>query len=76
MADEPAQEALLTTPQATKYFGLSRQTLTIAAECDKIGHKVHATGRYPPYVSVFTRSDLGAWKERQKHKGDRQKSTT
>ena len=74
MADEPAQEELLTTPQAAKYLGVTRQALTIAAERDKIGHKVHAIGRYPPYVYVFTRPELDAWKERQKNKGGRPKS--
>lgn len=74
MAEEPEQEELLTTPQAAKYLGMTRQALTIAAERDKIGQKVYAIGRHPPYVYVFKRSELDAWKERQKNKGGRPKN--
>ncbi len=66
----------LTTPQAAAYVGMTRQALTIAAERGEIGRKLPVIGRKPPYVWVFTRRELDAWRVRDKRRGGRPKSST
>jgi hypothetical protein len=71
---EPGAEDELTTPAAAAYLGMTRQALTIAAERGEIGRKRSVIGRTPPYVWVFTRRELDAWKARVKNRGGRPKS--
>ncbi len=68
MSDE-----LLTVTQAAKYLDMSRQAIANAAKQGQLGRKREALGTRDGWIYVFTRSELDAWKQRNRHPGGRPK---